>query len=94
MSVLALKTVAAETALSPVLAHLSFVLLGLGYWHHLPVLHKRQKWVNLIVTVCRCCWVEGLDIIDHWLCRWHEVCSFGCLEGEWVGTSAHVVASM
>ena len=44
VGILAFKTIAAEATLSPVLAHLSFVFLGLGYLHHLSILHKRQNW--------------------------------------------------
>ena len=63
--ILALETVAAETTLSPVLAHFSFVFLGLGNWNHLTILHKRHNWKALFVVIgrCSCGWVEWLDVV-------------------------------
>ena len=77
MGILAFKTIAAESTLGPVLAHLSFVFLGLGNWNHLTILHKRHNWKALFVVIgrCSCGWVEWLDVVGQG-CGWHEG---GCL---------------
>ena len=93
--ILALETVAAETTLSPVLAHLSFVFLGLGYLHHLSILHKRQNLRGWIVKTSRCCRVELFHFIhERSLVRWNKACCLSSLECEWIGPCAHVDACM
>ena len=43
VSVLALETISAEADFSPVLAHFTLILLGLGQRNHLPVLEERNR---------------------------------------------------
>ena len=95
VGILAFKTIAAEATLSPVLAHLSFVFLGLSYLHHLSILHKRQNRLVLIVKVSRCCWAEWLHVIrERSLGGWDKACCFSSLECEWIGPCAHVDTCM
>ena len=95
MGVLAFKTIAAESTLGPVLAHLSFVFLGLGYLHHLSILHKRQNLRGWVVKISRCCWAELFHVIDERsLGRWNKACCLSSLEFEWIGPCAHVDACL
>ena len=95
MGILTLKTIAAKSTLGPVLAHLSFVFLGLGYLHHLPILHKRQNWMAWIVEISRCCRAEWFHIIrERCLGGWDKGCCFRSFESEGIGSSAHVDACL
>ena len=95
VGILALEAVAAEATLSPVLAHLAFVFLGLGNGDHLAILHKRQNRNALFVVIGRCSsgGVEWLYIVGQRY-SWHEGGGLRSLEGEWVGPRAHVGAPL